>query len=476
MERERERERRVEAEPLPVIVSPTVKVDALTVMKIAEKVTALQKDASAVEAQHAANRTRGELREILKKSYEQAGVAVSDQIIESAVDRHLNESYDFQAPPKDLRYHVARLWVERWSIALIVSFVLLVMGTVGAAAWRDHHAKRLEQRAAATRAIDATSERCRRLENEVSELAAEDVPAPVKKRIDATAAESKERLAKLERELEAAKSAEVPETRGARELDEIEGRLQQARSQVEVVKRAETLRTDGALFLKWIRGSSSSPAVLEQAEKAQRTLEQALDGGEIAQAQEARDALSVLSERAQKLASLPGAVKSAHDAIAAIVQDAGAREQSDRLLAESLACKEAGNVERLSQIKDELEGLGQRLDADYTLVITGGKWRYLNSDPSVKHYYLIVEARDARGARLARSVRDEERGVTETVEQWGERVPKAVYDAVAHDKQSHGFIEDSVFGKKARGTLDERILFKDPGGTPLSRSGEITRW
>jgi hypothetical protein len=124
----------------------------------------------------------------------------------------------------------------------------------------------------------------------------------------------------------------------------------------------------------------------------------------------------------------------------------------------------------------QLKQLVADLSEEYTLIITGGKWRFKNSDPSRGTYYVLVEAVDPRGVKLAKLIQSEEDGTAATVKQWGERVPFAVYERVRKDKQDNGRIDQDVFGRKARGRLEVEVELRSDEGEILPRSGQITRW
>jgi hypothetical protein len=129
-------------------------------------------------------------------------------------------------------------------------------------------------------------------------------------------------------------------------------------------------------------------------------------------------------------------------------------------------------MESLRQLKQLVADLSE----EYTLIITGGKWRFKNSDPSARTYYVLVEAVDPRGVKLAKLIQNEEDGTAATVKQWGERVPFAVYERVRKDKQDNGRIDQDVFGRKARGRLEVEVELRSDEGEILPRSGQITRW
>jgi len=143
----------------------------------------------------------------------------------------------------------------------------------------------------------------------------------------------------------------------------------------------------------------------------------------------------------------------------------------------AVALHRQGVAERSTAVLKDLDALAERLGEEYTFVVTGGKWRYRNDNPSLKTYYLIVEARDGQGKLLPRRIQNEETGRWESTSTWGERVPFAVYERVRVDKQDNGVIDEKLFGRKVRGTLDDELLFpSEDRSAVVPRVGQITKW
>jgi len=80
-----------------------------------------------------------------------------------------------------------------------------------------------------------------------------------------------------------------------------------------------------------------------------------------------------------------------------------------------------------------------------------------------------VEALDGDGKALSMPIRNEESGETETVSQWGVRVPESVYEAIVTDKQDDGIIQNNELGRKSDGFLDVEYNLPVLGGA-------VTRW
>lgn len=112
-----------------------------------------------------------------------------------------------------------------------------------------------------------------------------------------------------------------------------------------------------------------------------------------------------------------------------------------------------------------------RVDYDVRVVarpgVSSGVWRVPEGTPQARNYYLIVEAVDARGERLAVRITSEEDQKTSTVKMWGLRVDEPTFNRVREDKLDDGIIQDRSVGKKARGRLEPEYTIETDGGTIL---------
>ena len=123
----------------------------------------------------------------------------------------------------------------------------------------------------------------------------------------------------------------------------------------------------------------------------------------------------------------------------------------------------------------EITGLRDQLRQEYVLQIVNrpgersGFWTFPEINTAATNYYLVVEALDPDGKKLSLPIRNEENGATETVSQWGVRVPETVYNAIVADKQDDGIIQGSELGRKAAGFLDVEYNMPVLGG-------QVTRW
>lgn len=173
--------------------------------------------------------------------------------------------------------------------------------------------------------------------------------------------------------------------------------------------------------------------------------------------------------------ALPNRIAATHSRIMAVSQSETATSKADELLATAQRELRAEEFDDADDVHDELRALLRELELAYELRIVSrpnefsGVWRVPDVNPDARNYYLIIEAVDARGNVLRRSVRNEEDGRTYEVRKWGVRVDEATFEAVAADKRDDGIISDYVLGTKAAGKLEPDYRVPTSGVT-------ITEW
>lgn len=126
---------------------------------------------------------------------------------------------------------------------------------------------------------------------------------------------------------------------------------------------------------------------------------------------------------------------------------------------------------KLSLLKD----MNERLAQEYDVRIVSrpdsdtGFFRQSVDNPSVRNYYLVVEAVALDGRVLPVSVASIETQKTDRVTIWAQRVHREKYDRVRTEKAAKGMIVDSILGHKTRGELNPVFDEPVPGGA-------ITDW
>lgn len=174
-------------------------------------------------------------------------------------------------------------------------------------------------------------------------------------------------------------------------------------------------------------------------------------------------------------AGLPDELKSLHNEVVQMAKSDNARQTADSYLAAGQSALVSDNTDRAKATVTELQSLRTSLQQEYTIRIVNrqgvksGVWRIPDINSSAKNYYLIVEAIDSSGNTLSTNILNEETGKNSTVDIWGLRVDKNVFDRVARDKRDDGIIENDRMGYKERGYLIPKYEMKTSGGA-------ITTW
>jgi hypothetical protein len=148
---------------------------------------------------------------------------------------------------------------------------------------------------------------------------------------------------------------------------------------------------------------------------------------------------------------------------AALIRDRGktAAAEGNRVAAEAA-------IADLTRIRDTLRQV-------YQLRIVSregeksGFWTFPEINNAATNYYIVVEAIDPQGKALSLPILNEENNQTETVSQWGLRVPEDVYRSVEADKRDDGIIQRNIAGVKTFGFLEPDYVVQVLGGA-------VTRW
>ena len=171
--------------------------------------------------------------------------------------------------------------------------------------------------------------------------------------------------------------------------------------------------------------------------------------------------------------TLPNSLASARDnALAQAGTDtAQARIETEYRNGVSAAANGDGDAAR--EAVSELAKLRHVLAQTYEIRIVSrpgefsGVFRTHDDDASIRNYYLIVEAVDARGAAQLIEIASEEDQRRGWVTQWGVRVPEAEFNRVAADKQDDQIIQNALIGEKPKGALTPDYSIETSGGAIL---------
>ncbi len=182
-------------------------------------------------------------------------------------------------------------------------------------------------------------------------------------------------------------------------------------------------------------------------------------GIELAEVREQRR----IEREAAQLVTLEGEVDRLHASLLANAVEDPVRQRADDLHRRAQPLIAAADATGLAEVARTLAELEALVTTEYRIVVTGGIWRIPNDYPDQRNDYLVVRALDAEGRQLTLPVRSEEDGVVRRVREWGERVPREIYDRVAADKQDNGIIDDEDFGFKRRGFITAERRYPDIG-------------
>jgi hypothetical protein len=252
------------------------------------------------------------------------------------------------------------------------------------------------------------------------------------------------------------------------QLASADGFLEDARDVLAEEEGLAKVSEDLDRMIATARAAELPAAVAQGVERAYAEGKTHVGQRQLPQARYDESVLAGLLDGALELSRLDAEAERLHGSIQAVAVEDAAAARGRELFEEARRLAEAGDVPELRLTVDRLADLGTRLDREIRLVIVGGVWRYENRSPQNRNYYLRIQALDAYGNPLEMSIRNEETGQTERVREWGERVPKEVYDRVGADKADDSIIDDDLFGTKQRGYLNVERQLPDVG--------QITRW
>ena len=176
---------------------------------------------------------------------------------------------------------------------------------------------------------------------------------------------------------------------------------------------------------------------------------------------------------------LPERLEAARERAVSAASTADLKTRANDLYAEGEVAIDNKDIAGAKEKTERLESLSRALNQSYELRIVSrfneASGVYLDSkiNPDIRNFYLIVEAVAADGDILKLPIEDEEYKTRQTVNKFGVRVPKAVFDAVAADKKDDQIIQNDVLGAKPRGVLDPILSFEGAKDWPL---GYIVEW
>lgn len=460
------------------------------------------------------------LKRRLADLYRAQGIEVSDQILDAGIQAQHERRYVYVAPT-GWKAWLAGCWVGRrrllrFGLAAVLGAVLLLalvlLVAAGMRGVRERDAERFvaavnEQVTLVGNGLAAASARLRTLEADLAALEAR-APATHPDRLaamtatvraaqhDARAAVDIARVGTAEAPLPTlVREAGVTRTRHAADVRD-QAAVDQVRSAIIAAKK-QVAASDAAL-VRLQAAMATFASGVEASEQLEAANTAAIAAGLNAEAERLRQREYAAGDAALRMSRVARAEEAAGTLRQAALDAASQAALADALVqlrSDGLATGVAGEDRRrlqdaLSRAEGQLRNgslaearqaqadvaamvalLQERLE--YRIVNRGdtrsGVWRYNQDAAGGRNYYLVVEALDGSGTATALQIRNEETGTTEAASTFAVRVPMAVYDRVAADKQDNGLIEDDLIGIKARGRLSPSFSVPVAGGY-------ITEW
>jgi len=376
----------------------------------------------------------------LREIYASQGMEVPDHVLKEGVTALREERFVYKQPEESLAVKLARKYIERgkWFKRLSAAVTALLVSWGGYTFMVSAPAEReLQQQTVALNSsirssdeqLETLEKRAQRLQTQLTDVI-RGVPDALQDTALAKQTAMQQSLGKVDAMIAAARELSQPADVDASNFEQRAGpagsRLQQQQQQN------------------------------LQIEQELATVERSLD-------------------QVASLGQLPSELAAVRDAALKTSREETASDQARQLYDLGLSALGAGDIEQAMASAEELKALRARLDESYTLRIVSrpgeksGLWRVPERNPDARNYYIIVEAIGPGGSVLAQGITSEEDGSTRTVDAWGMRVDKQVYNRIAADKQDDGIIQNSHFGEKRRGYLEDEYSLETLGGA-------ITRW
>ena len=452
---------------------------------------------------------KADIRERLKATWTKQGKTFNEAETEVAINNYFSGLYEFKQPSRDFKYQLASLYVDRKRIgkvygipAAVIASLSLVTGLTvkGIDVARKNSAERNVEQSVEELYVDKQSLESKLSESKSSSLVKQ-LPKSESEGFSSDMKYSQKQLGSLDsffKEFCSDGSSDDDITQSnylkvRDNLDHIRSTLEDAKtaldhstSILQTQNDINSARKSLDFIIKDIHNVQPAPPqrVINKAESIYERGVNSIEKRKLTQANQYLSELETISQDLKEFSAMPPQVEQLYSTIKEIAKEDRAVKTADKLHKEATLYVQNFDVPNLRKALDGLENLEDQLNQEYTLVIhqsdiegdRSGVWRYWNQDPSKKSYYIIVEAKTPNGNLLKMRIKNEETGETENVTKWGERVPESVYERVKSDKLDNGIVDQTTFGRKERGYLDNEITFTDNNGKILPRTGQITEW
>lgn len=422
--------------------------------------------------------------------YTSLGEDLRPEVREEAVRKFFDELYSFDAPKKDFAHTLATAYVKRAKakkpVIVTAVFAALAFVSVKGGSALYHQSKEHDVEVAAANALKSRDDLQQRITSVENSPVKKDLPKGESAQVDRILKAERARLAEqnlffsqycpkancsegITTDNYGAAFKGVAKAKTAFTLVAID--VQNAERFIEYQTTLNETGRSLDMILVEIEKISTRKVFRDRAQAQYTAGKAALNRREVFAATDWLKRLTGVLSETSEYVELEPKLEQIYKSIDAITKEDAARKQASDLYDEAKKHLNSADVSQLRIAVDKLRGVEASLSQEYKIIITGGKWRYPNNNLSIKNYYLIVHAMALDGKVFPQTVTNEENEKTETVNEWGERVPEHVYNRVGDDKKDDNIIQDNLFGTKERGYLTSKI---DPRFSPMG--GKITHW
>ena len=422
------------------------KIDIVATLKAMDAVDEFRRHDQAVDHEYDLRASQPKLMEQLRGTYSSQGLTVSDDALKKGIDLYYSGRLTYVPVPAWKRA-LSKLILHRVLVAAVLVIIMGVLGAATSAVAFYQHQQVIWQR----EAVEAQ-----------------------KKRLEEAATASRGNFQQIQERSQGI-SGEIAALDGkskayAADGDPDDKKLAESINQGLIQARA-ALTTLPNVF-SGFTAQNITPDNYQQADKANAEASSQLDAADsgVAAANSAITSFAAKKsavEEAQRALTAAGDIQPKDDDTKTALSDAIG------VVKNALASDNPTNIQNAT---GQLESLTSMVQEHLSINIVNadgvrsGVWRYSNSNPNIKNYYIVVEALNDAGTVVPMSIRNEETGATSTVNYWGERVPEEIYNQVRDDKMSHGFVSNKAFAEKP---ADSMVITYSR--IPKSQ-GAITNW
>jgi len=429
---------------------------------------------------------RDVLRETLLKAAEESKEKLTTEQVDAAIESFYADRYSFKAPHKSFETTLANLYIARKKITAVAG----TLAAVTAFSWAATTAISSAHISSLERGVERAIEQEYRERVELGETLKGIVSSPFRKqlpqneqdKLTASITTSEGRLKESDKILNdycpngSAKKAVTQDNfeEVKKQIPILESILAPVSSQInEGVRIIETQKqfvsTKQSLdsLIGEIRNSKPLPVLLQKAETAYSNGATCVDNRQLSGAQTYQKQLTTLQQDIVSFSSLTGDIERLYSNIKAVAKEDEAKVKGEKVYQEAKQFAQAVDVAKLRQSVAQLEELDVVLNEEYNLIIVGGdiragmgyNLRDVERNPELGIYCLLVEARDPRGKAISTTIFDEDKKGKVNVLQHGESVELSTFERVKGDKNDNDVIDNSLFGRKEKGYLNEKIIF-----------------